>query len=85
VAPPELEKAAFTLGVGDTSGVLFTEAGYNIVRVTEKRAAEKPEYEKFKEELTNFLGGAAFQKKIEAFVKALRDKAAIERNLPAVP
>jgi len=48
----------------------------------QKRAAEKPEYEKFKDELTNFLGGAGFQKKVEAFVKNLRDKATIERNLP---
>ncbi|MBI4062228.1 MAG: peptidylprolyl isomerase [Elusimicrobia bacterium] len=83
VAPPELEKAAFSLGVGDTSGPIFTEAGYNIIRVTEKRAAEKPEYDKFKDELMNFLGGVSFQKKIEAFVKGLRDKATIERNLPA--
>ncbi|HLD78224.1 MAG TPA: peptidylprolyl isomerase, partial [archaeon] len=42
VAPPELEKAAFALGVGDTSGPIYTESGYNIIRVTEKRAAEKP-------------------------------------------
>lgn len=83
IAPPELEKAAFALGVGDTSGPIYTEAGYNIIRVTEKRAAEKPEYEKFKDELANFLGGASFQKKVEDFVQGLRDKAAIERNLPA--
>lgn len=85
VAPIELEKAAFSLGVGDTSDPIYTESGYNIIRVTEKRAAEKPEYEKFKDELANFLGGASFQKKVEAFVTGLRDKATIERNLPATP
>lgn len=83
VAPPALEKAAFALGVGDTSGLIYTESGFNIIRVTEKRGAEKPEYEKFRDELANFLGGAAFQKKVEAFVKSLRDKASIERDLPA--
>jgi len=83
IAPPELEKAAFTLGVGDTSGPIYTESGYNIIRVTEKRASEKPDYEKFKDELANFLGGVGFQKKVETFVKGLRDKATIERNLPA--
>jgi len=83
VAPPELEKAAFTLGVGDTGGPIYTESGYNIIRVTEKRAPEKPEYEKFREELSNFLAGAGFQKKVEDFVKRLRDKATIERNVPA--
>ena len=82
VAPPELEKAAFSLGVGDTSAPVFTDSGYNVIRVTEKRAADKPEYEKFKDELANFLGGANFQRKIEEFVKGLRDKATIERNLP---
>ncbi|UPT73137.1 MAG: peptidylprolyl isomerase [Elusimicrobiota bacterium] len=83
IAPPELEKAAFSLGVGDTSAPIFTDTGYNVIRVTEKRAAEKPDYEKFKDELANFLGGVSFQKKIEEFVKGLRDKATIERNLPA--
>ncbi len=83
VAPPELEKAAFALGVGDTAGPIYTESGYNMIRVTEKRAAEKPEFDKFKDELANFLGGAGFQKKVEEFVKGLRDKATIERNLPA--
>ena len=83
VAPPELEKAAFSLGVGDTSGPVFTDAGYNVIRVTEKRAAEKPDYDRFKDELANFIAGAGFQRKVEAFVKGLRAKAAIERNLPA--
>ena len=83
VASPELEKASFSLGVGETSAPIFTEMGYNIIRVTEKRAAEKPEYERFKEEIGNFLAGAGFQRKVEAFVKGLREKAIIERNSPA--
>ncbi len=82
VAPIELEKAAFSLGVGDTSAPIYTETGYNVIRVTEKRASEKPEFERFKEELMNFLAGQSFQKNVEAFVTGLRDKATIERNLP---
>ena len=84
VAPPELEKACFALGVGDVSEPILTEIGYNIVRVTEKRAKEKPEYDRFKEELSNFLAQASFQRRVEAFVKGLRDKATIERNLAAL-
>ncbi|MEK7388304.1 MAG: peptidylprolyl isomerase [Elusimicrobiota bacterium] len=83
VAPPELEKVVFSLPVGETSEPILTDMGYNIVKVTEKRAAEKPNFERFKDELTNFLAGAEFQKKVEAFVKGLRDKATIERNLPS--
>lgn len=82
VAPPELEKAAFTLPVGEVSEPILTEVGYNIVTVVEKRAAEAPEYDRFKDELANFLGGMKFQRSLEKFVKELRDKATIERNLP---
>jgi parvulin-like peptidyl-prolyl isomerase len=83
VAPPELEKTCFSLGVGDVSAPILTDIGYNIVRVTEKRAAESPDYDRFKDELSNFLAQAAFQGKVEGFVKGLREKATIERNLPA--
>lgn len=83
VAPPELEKAVFSMPVGDTSEPIVSETGYSILRVVEKRAAETPEYDRFKDDLSNFLMGVSFQKNLEAFVKGLRDKAVIERNLPA--
>jgi parvulin-like peptidyl-prolyl isomerase len=85
VAPPELDKAAFSMGVGDTSAPILTETGYNIIRVTEKRAAEAPEFDRFKDDLGNFLGNLNFRKKLDAYVKALRDQAVIERHLPATP
>lgn len=83
VAPPELDKATFSMDVGQTSKPILTDAGYNIIRVTEKRAAEAPEFDRFKEDLGSFLGNMGFRKKLDAYVKALRDKAVIERHLPA--
>jgi parvulin-like peptidyl-prolyl isomerase len=83
VAPAELDKAAFTLDVGQTSAPILTDIGYNIIRVTEKRAAEAPEFDHFKDDLTSFLGNVSLHKKLDAYVKALRDKAVIERHLPA--
>ena len=84
VAPPELDKAAFSMEVGQTSAPILTDIGYNIIRLTEKRAAEAPEYDRFKDDLANFLGNVVKHKKLDAFVKGLRDKAVIERHLPPI-
>lgn len=85
IAPPELEKAVFTMGVGETSAPILTEVGYNIVRVTEKRAAEAPDFDRFKEDLGGFLANMSFQKRLESYVKGLREKSVIERHLPTTP
>ena len=85
VAPPELEKAVFSMGVGEISAPIATEVGYHIVRVTEKRADETPDFDRFKDDLANFLGNVSFQKSLESFVKGLREKSVIERHLPTAP
>ena len=84
VASPELDKAAFSMEVGQNSEPILTEIGYNVIRVTEKRAAQAPDFDQFKDDLANFLGNVALHKKLEAYVKGLRDKAVIERHLPAL-
>ncbi len=85
VAPEALEKAAFSMSVGQTSKPILTDAGFNIIRVTEKRAAEAPDFDRFKDDLANFLANMKFQKQLAAYVKTLRDAAVIERHLPKVP
>jgi parvulin-like peptidyl-prolyl isomerase len=82
VAPIELEKAVFSLEVGQTSAPILTEIGYNIVRVTEKHAAEAPDFDRFKDDIGNFLTNVSRHKRLESFVKELHDKAVIERHLP---
>ena len=84
VAPPDFEKVAFSLPVGEISEPIPTEIGYNIIRVSEKRASEPPDYDRFKDELAKFLTNMTFQKELERFVKGLKEKAVIERNLQAV-
>lgn len=85
VAPPEFEKAAFSLPVGEISEPIETEIGYHIIRVQEKRASETPEFERFKEDLSKFLMNIAYQKELDAYVKSVKAKAVVERNLPSVP
>jgi parvulin-like peptidyl-prolyl isomerase len=83
VAPPEFEKAAFSLPVGDVSEPIETDIGYHIIRVQEKRASEAPDLERFKEDLGRFLVNLSYQRELESFVKDLKSKAVIERHPPA--
>lgn len=85
VAPAALEKAAFTLKLGDVSDPILLENGYTIIRVTEQHAAEAPNFDNFKADLANFLNELNFHKKLDAFVKKLHDGATIERHLPTDP
>ena len=81
-APPEFEKAAFSLGLGEISEPIETEGGYFLIRVQEKRASEAPDFDKFKEELGKAMQNIAFQKELEAYVKSLKAQAVIERTPP---
>ncbi len=82
VAPPDFEKAAFSLPVGEISQPIETEVGYFIIRVQEKRAAEDPDFEKFKDELSKAMMNMAYQRELESYVKSLKAQAVIARNLP---
>ncbi|MBI5241566.1 MAG: peptidylprolyl isomerase [Elusimicrobia bacterium] len=82
VAPPDFEKAAFSLPVGEMSAPIETEVGYFLLRVQEKRAAEPPDFEKFKDELSKAMMNITYQKELESYVKSLKASAVIERNLP---
>ncbi len=82
---PDLEAAVFALPVGHPSEPTLTEAGFEILRVTEKRAAKAPEYADFKGDLATFLDGLARGKKLRSYLTELRSKAVIERHLPPSP
>jgi parvulin-like peptidyl-prolyl isomerase len=82
VAPPDFEKSAFSLPVGEISQPIETEVGYFIIRVQEKRASEEPDFDKFKDELSKAMMNMSYQKELEAYVKSLKAQAVIERNLP---
>ena len=79
-----LQVAALRDPVGEISEPLSTEIGYNIIRVSEKRASEPPDFDRFKEEIAKFMVNMNFQKELEKFVKALKAKAVIERNTASI-
>jgi hypothetical protein len=64
--------------VGSVSEVLVNPAGFNIFRVTEKKAEREYELAEIKDELPDAVQQIQFKEKYEAWVKTLRAKAVIE-------
>ena len=51
----EFEEAAFSMEVGTISAAVKTEYGYHIIKVTDKKAAQEPDYEASKESIRDTL------------------------------
>jgi len=81
--PPEFEKAAFSMNVGEVSQPVETNFGFHILRVQEKKAAETMRFEKLKPSIKQFLMNIDFQKELQVYIKKLRTSSTVEVKLPA--
>jgi parvulin-like peptidyl-prolyl isomerase len=75
---PAFEKAAFSLPVGQVSSIVETDFGYHLIKVEEKKAAQKLKFEDLKDDLKEYLYRAKAQENFETFVRDIRKKADVK-------
>ena len=76
--PPEVEAAVFKMQVGETSQPVESKFGWHILRLEEKRAAQKLRFETVKDELEQVLSQNAFAAELGSYLKELRKDAKIQ-------
>ncbi|MBU2572617.1 MAG: peptidylprolyl isomerase [Elusimicrobia bacterium] len=76
--PKEIEEKAFALPLGEASNPVLTRFGYHLLRVDEKRIAQKLEFDQVKDDLEQLLAQANFAKELANYLKDLRKDAKIQ-------
>jgi len=76
--PEELDKVVFKMCPGEISSPIESKFGYHIVRVDEKRIAQKFKYEMAKDDIAQIIMQNSFADEIEKYTEALKKEAKIE-------
>lgn len=77
---PNIRAGLDSIQVGGVSEVLINQAGYNIFKVTERKAEREYALEEIKNELPGAVSEIQFREKLDEWVKGLRAKAHIQIN-----
>lgn len=83
--PKELDEISFQLALGEISKPVGTQFGYHLLRVDEKRIAQKLKYDAVKDDLEQLLTQTNFGKELAAYLKDLRKDAKIENFTAKTP
>jgi parvulin-like peptidyl-prolyl isomerase len=76
--PPEVEPVAFKMQVGDNSQPVESKFGWHVLRLEEKRAAQKLRYDSVKDDIEQVLSQNAFATELSNYLKDLRKNAKIQ-------
>lgn len=77
----EFEDSAFSLAVGEMSGVVQTSHGFHIIKVTDKKAAATPTYDQKKDDIKEELLNQKIQELSGPWMEEIKGKAKIENKL----
>ena len=75
---PEFENAVFAMKPGDVSGVVTTQFGYHIIKVTGKKDGGTVPFDQLKGKIEEYLKGMEVQKQVMAKVEELKKAAKVE-------
>lgn len=75
---PEFDKVAFSLPVGQTSGIVTTQFGYHILKVTDKKPARTVPFEEAVPKIKEYLEQTKKQQAADAYIDGLKKKSKID-------
>ncbi len=77
------EEVAFKLKPGETSGIVETQYGYHIIKITDKKPESVVKFKDVKNDIIKFLKNEQSKKEIQKYIENLKTKATIERLVSA--
>lgn len=73
----EFEETAFGLDIGQVSGIVETQFGYHIIKLTDRQAASTVPFEDAKADILAYMDGQKKQQVVGAYLDSLRTAASI--------
>lgn len=79
---PEFETAAFSQTIGEIGGVVETQFGYHLIKVTDRQKAGVRPLSEVKDQLQQYLTGQKKQEALMAYIEELKAKSSVEFHKP---